>query len=79
LTVTQWVERLRDIPGKGGKELQEVAYSLDGRISVSDNPVLQSMSDAVRAAMRAGRKDLTQSIKNSLAKSDTITQKVRDY
>jgi hypothetical protein len=61
---------IADIPGKGGKELQEVAYSFDGRISVSDNPVLQSMSDAVRAAMRAGRKDLTQSIKNSLAKSD---------
>jgi hypothetical protein len=62
---------IADIPGKGGKELQEVAYSFDGRISVSDNPVLQSMSDAVRAAMRAGRKDLTQSIKNSLGKSTT--------
>ena len=62
---------IADIPGKGGKELQEVAYSFDGRISVSDNPVLQSMSDAVRAAMRAGRKDLTQSIKNSLGKSPT--------
>jgi len=57
---------IADIPGKGGKEMQEVAYSFDGRISVSNNPVLQSMSDAVRAAMRAGRKDLTQSIKNSL-------------
>jgi hypothetical protein len=55
-----------DIPPKGGKELQEIAHSFDGRISVSDNPVLQSMSDAVRAAMRAGRKDLTLSIKNSL-------------
>ena len=55
-----------DIPPKGGKELQEIAHSFDGRVSVSDNPVLQSMSDAVRAAMRAGRKDLTQAIKNSL-------------
>ena len=54
------------LPKGGGKELQEIAYSFDGRVSVSDNPVLQSMSDAVRAAMRAGRKDLTQSIKNSL-------------
>jgi hypothetical protein len=53
-------------PAKGGKELQEIAHSFDGRISPSDNPVLQSMSDAVRAAMRAGRKDLTLSIKNSL-------------
>ena len=51
-----------------GKELQEVPYGLDGRISVSDNPVLQSLSDAVRAAGRAGRKDLTQAIKNSVAK-----------
>jgi hypothetical protein len=51
---------------KMGKELQEVAHSFDGRISVSDNPVLQTMSDAVRAAMRAGRKDLTLAIKNSL-------------
>jgi hypothetical protein len=51
---------------KMGKELQEVAHSFDGRVSVSDNPVLQTMSDAVRAAMRAGRKDLTLAIKNSL-------------
>ena len=51
-----------------GKELQEIPYGLDGRISVSDNPVLQSLSDAVRAAGRAGRKDLTQAIKNSVAK-----------
>jgi hypothetical protein len=53
-----------------GKELQEIPYGLDGRISVSDNPVLQSLSDAVRAASRAGRKDLTQAIKNSVAKSE---------
>ena len=51
---------------KMGKELQEVAYSFDGRTSVSDNPVLQTASDAVRAAMRAGRRDLTQSIKNAI-------------
>lgn len=54
-----------------GKELQDIAQSFDGRVSVSNNPVLQTMSDAVRAAMRAGRKDLTQSIKNSLGKSPT--------
>jgi hypothetical protein len=53
-----------------GKELQEITYGLDGRISVSDNPVLQSLSDAVRAAGRAGRKDLTQAIKNSVAKGE---------
>ena len=54
---------------KMGKELQEVAHGFDGRVSVSDNPILQSMSDAVRAAMRAGRKELTQAIKNSVGKS----------
>jgi hypothetical protein len=53
-----------------GKELQEVPFSFEGRTSVSDNPVLQTMSDAIRAAMRAGRKDLTRSIKNSLAKTN---------
>ena len=60
-------DELLDFDGaKMGKELQEVAHSFDGRVSVSDNPVLQTMSDAVRAAMRAGRKDLTLAIKNSL-------------
>jgi hypothetical protein len=60
-------DELLDFDGaRMGKELQEIAHSFDGRISVSDNPVLQTMSDAVRAAMRAGRKDLTLAIKNSL-------------
>jgi hypothetical protein len=38
-----------------GKELQDVAYQFGGRLSESDNPLLQSLSDGVRAAMRAGR------------------------
>ena len=60
-------DELLDFDGaRMGKELQEIAHSFDGRVSVSDNPVLQTMSDAVRAAMRAGRKDLTLAIKNSL-------------
>jgi len=60
-------DEMMDFDGaKLGKELQEVAYGFDGRMSVSDNPVLQSLSDAVRAAMRAGRVDLTQAIKNSV-------------
>jgi hypothetical protein len=63
---------LADTAGKKGKELQDIPHSFEGRISVSDNPVLQSMTDAVRAAMRAGRKDLTQSIKNSLAKDKLL-------
>ena len=50
-----------------GKEMQDFAYSFDGRISPAEDPILRVMSDATRAAMRAGRRNLTQSIKNSLA------------
>jgi len=50
-----------------GRELQDVAHSFEGRVTESDNAILQSMTDAVRASMRAGRKDLTQSIKNAAA------------
>ena len=50
-----------------GRELQDMAHSFEGRITESDNAILQSMTDAVRASMRAGRKDLTQSIKNAAA------------
>ena len=50
-----------------GSELQDKAYSFEGRTTESNNVVLQSMTDAVRSAMRAGRKDLTQSIKNAAA------------
>jgi hypothetical protein len=49
----------------GGKEMQDVPQSMDGRSSVSFNPILQSMSDAVRAAGRAGRKDLGLAVKNA--------------
>jgi len=49
----------------GGKEMQDVPQSMDGRSSVSFNPILQSMSDAVKAAGRAGRKDLGLAIKNA--------------
>jgi len=49
-----------------GRELQDNAGSMDGRFSVSKNPILQTMSDGVRSALRAGRRDLTQTIKNLL-------------
>jgi hypothetical protein len=39
---------------------------MEGRATVSDNPILQALSDAVRASVRAGRKDVTLAIKNSL-------------
>jgi hypothetical protein len=38
-----------------GRELQEAAFQYEGRVSESDNPLLQSLSDGVRAALRAGR------------------------
>jgi hypothetical protein len=49
-----------------GRELQDADYSFDGRISVSDNPILRTMTDATLAAGRAGRKDLTLAIKNAI-------------
>lgn len=49
-----------------GRELQDSLGAMDGRFSTSKNPVLQTLSDATRSAMRAGRRNLTQSIKNSL-------------
>jgi hypothetical protein len=51
---------------RNGREMQEFQAAMDGRFSVSDNPILQSLSDAIRAAGRAGRKYYTQSIKNAM-------------
>ncbi len=51
---------------KIGGELQEKELAFGGRESDSDNPVLQSLADGARAAMRLGRKDLTLSIKNAV-------------
>jgi len=53
-----------------GPELQEKQYSFEGRETDSDNSLLQSMTDATRAAMRAGRKDVTLAIKNSVKDKD---------
>ena len=50
-------------------ELQDQQYAFEGRISESDNPVLNTINEAARAAMRLGRKDVTQAIKN-LSKED---------
>lgn len=38
-----------------GSELQEKEVGFDGRVSESENPLLQSLSDGVRSALRAGR------------------------
>jgi hypothetical protein len=52
-----------------GVSLQDVEHTTHGRFGVSTNPLLQLMSDAYRSADRAGRRNLTQSIKNALPKS----------
>jgi len=49
-----------------GTELQEKQYSFEGRETEADNAILQSMVDATRASLRAGRKDVTLAIKNSV-------------
>jgi len=49
-----------------GEKLQEHQSEFEGRESWSDNSLTQIMSDATRAAMRAGRKDLTLAIKNAI-------------
>jgi hypothetical protein len=55
-----------------GREMQDNVGAMGGRISVSINPVLQTMTDATRAALRAGRRNLTQAIKNSLDKNKDL-------
>jgi hypothetical protein len=51
---------------KNGRELQDSAGAMGGRVSVSKNPILQTMTDATRASLRAGRRNLTQAIKNAI-------------
>jgi hypothetical protein len=58
------VERYSDFRTMGA-DLQEQAFAADGRFSTSENPILQLMSDAYRAAARAGRRNYTQAIKNA--------------
>jgi hypothetical protein len=49
-----------------GGELQETQGAFEGRKTESDNSLIQSMVDATRASMRAGRKDVTLAIKNAV-------------
>lgn len=51
---------------KHGAELQEMTHSFDGSFKPSNNSILQTMSDAARAAARAGRGDLTLAIRNAV-------------
>jgi hypothetical protein len=47
-------------------ELKESPYAFEGRLSESQNPIIQTMVDSALSAARAGRKGLTQSIKNAV-------------
>jgi hypothetical protein len=50
------VDDMLNFDGKyNGRELQEKESAFDGRVSESNNPLLQTLSDGVRAALRAGR------------------------
>ena len=49
-----------------GKELQELDHAFDGRSTVGKNPILQTMSDATRSSLRAGRRNLTLAIRNAV-------------
>jgi hypothetical protein len=51
-----------------GREMQEGQNSFEGRETDSDNSIVQSLTDATRAAMRAGRRDVTLAIKNATEK-----------
>jgi len=53
-----------------GRDLQDAPGAMQGRSSVARNPVLQTMTDATRSALRAGRRNLTQSIKNAITNKD---------
>lgn len=46
------------------KDFNEFAYGTEGRLSDSDNPVIQTMVDGAKASVRAGREGVSQSLKN---------------
>lgn len=48
----------------GGYEFTEFAYTAEGRMSDSDNPIMQVLVDGAKAATRAGRVGTSQAIKN---------------
>lgn len=52
---------------RNGSEMQDQQFAFGGRETPSDNSILQSMSDATRAAGRAGRKYITLAVKNAVS------------
>ena len=71
-TPIEQIEEALEIDRISGKALRDADFQLDGRVSVANDPILQSISDAVRSAMRAGRVDVTLAVKNSLKKDDKL-------
>ena len=49
-----------------GGELQEGDDRMEGRLSESENPILQILADGAASSLRLGRKDLTLAIKNAV-------------
>ena len=63
----QGVDEILDFDSKKmGRDLQEAQASFDGRFTTSNNPILQTISDATRSALRAGRRNYTLAIKNAI-------------
>ena len=69
-----------------GREMQEATYAYEGRVSEADNVLLQSLSDGVRAALRAGRGGtaadgtqfgISQTVKNAINKKLIAGKKVK--
>ena len=61
-----------------GGELQDQIHTFEGRTTVPDNPILQVMADGAQAAMRAGRRNVTQSIYNAV-KDGTLKGSVMKF
>jgi len=57
-----------------GGEFQDGQDSMQGRMSESENPILQSLADGATAALRVGKKDVTLSIKNAVDPKNRILQ-----
>lgn len=60
-----------------GGELQEAVYTFEGRVTPPDNPILQVMSDSALAALRVGRKDVTEAIYNAV-KDKTLKGSIKE-
>lgn len=64
-------DRLTD-PYKGlGGEFQDKAHAFEGRLSESDNPILNTLNEGARSALRLGRKDVTLALKNLATLGET--------